>query len=77
MKTIPVNKWHERTFAVRVSQLIPRPEQAHTNGRVPLRALAGRQLHAADRALRKAMRAAELALWQATGGDFLRGAQAC
>jgi len=30
------------------------------------------QIFVADRLLRKSLRAAELAFWQATGGDFLR-----
>ncbi len=40
--------------------------------RIAVPALPARQCRLADRAVRAALRAAELAFWQTTGGDFLR-----
>jgi len=52
--------------------LQPVPERSHQTIRIALPAAPRPQLSAANRMLRKAMRAAELAVWRATGGDFLR-----
>ena len=72
MKTILVNKWHERAFEVEVRHLKSERETAREQIRVALGILAKRQLHAASRTVRKTLRAAEVALWQATGGDSLQ-----
>jgi len=72
MKTIPVNKWHERTFEVEVRHPLSERETKREQIRVALGILAKRQLHAASRSVRKTLRVAEEALWQATGGDCLQ-----
>jgi hypothetical protein len=75
MKTIIVSKWQEEAFAVKVTQLEAARERTNPKKvRLALQALARRKLDAADRAVRKTLRVAEQALWQATGGDFLRSA---
>jgi hypothetical protein len=46
--------------------------RAHRKVRIALPSLPRRQFCLANRTVLAAMRAAELAVWQASGGDFLR-----
>ena len=72
MKTILTPHWHEEAFIVNMTAVQITQETARGRIQLALRTLAQRQLHAANRAVRKGLRAAELALWQATGRDFLQ-----
>lgn len=71
MKKIPVNGWNEEGFILKVAGTRP-AETVRARIGLAMRALAQHEIQAANRAVRKTLRAAELALWQATGGDFLR-----
>jgi len=73
MKTILVNEWDEHAFPVVLTET-KTAETVRTRISRAMRALAQQQLHAVNKTVRKTLRATELALWQATGGDFLAAA---